>query len=71
MRLRANKSWPFEALPPSDWSTQKPTYSQANPALIRAAVSRAQRRPSGNWFAFAASFGHVVPPPFEGCALPV
>jgi hypothetical protein len=55
MRLRATKSWPFEALPPSDWSTQKPTYTEANPALIRAAVSRAQRRPSGNWFAFAAS----------------
>ncbi|MGB1226009.1 MAG: DUF5914 domain-containing protein [Mycobacterium sp.] len=55
LRLRAAKSWPFERLPASDWSTQKPTYAEANPALIQAALSRAQRRPSGNWFAFAAS----------------
>lgn len=55
LRLRAAKAWPFEILPPSDWSTQKPTYSEANPAVIRAALSRAQRRPGGNWFAFAAS----------------
>ena len=55
LRLRAAKAWPFETLPSSDWSAQKPTYAEANPALIRAAVARAQRRPSGNWFAFAAS----------------
>ncbi|MCH9643075.1 MAG: Rieske (2Fe-2S) protein [Actinomycetia bacterium] len=51
----AAKSWPFERLPASDWSTQKPTYAEANPAVIQAALARAQRRPSGNWFAFAAS----------------
>lgn len=55
LRFRASKAWPFETLPPLDWSAQKPTYAEANPALIRAALSRAQGRPGGNWFAFAAS----------------
>lgn len=55
LRSSAAKSWPFVILPSSDWSQQRPTYAEANPAVIRAAVERAQRRPSGNWFAFAAS----------------
>jgi len=38
-----------------NWSAQEPTYRDADPAVIRAAVARAQRRPSGNWFVFAAS----------------
>ncbi|MGD9618534.1 MAG: DUF5914 domain-containing protein [Mycolicibacterium sp.] len=55
LRQRAAKAWPFELLPPSDWSAQRPTYADADPALIQAALSRAQRRPDGNWFVFAAS----------------
>lgn len=55
LRVSAAKAWPFVSIPRSDWSKQKPTYAEANPALIRAAAERARRRPSGNWFAFAAS----------------
>lgn len=55
LRERAAKAWPFQTLAPSDWSAQAPTYADANPAVIGAALSRAQRRPSGNWFPFAAS----------------
>lgn len=55
LRQRAAKAWPFELLPPTDWSAQRPTYADANPVLIDAALSRARRRPGGNWFVFAAS----------------
>ena len=55
LRVKAAKAWPFQTLPPMDWSTQAPTYADANPAVIRSALTRAQRRPSGNWYAFAAS----------------
>lgn len=55
--LRANvaKSWPFTTLPPLDWSAQTPTFADADPRIISSALARAQRRPSGNWFPFAAS----------------
>ena len=55
LRLKAAKAWPFQTLSPTEWSTQAPTYADANPAVIRSALTRAQRRPSGNWYAFAAS----------------
>lgn len=55
LRARAAKAWPFQTLPPLDWSRQAPTYADANPAVIRSALTRAQRRPSGNWYAFASS----------------
>ncbi len=55
LRVKAAKAWPFHTLPPIDWSTQKPTYGDANPAVIRSALARAQRRAGGNWYAFAAS----------------
>jgi|SRR5271166_2078495 len=55
LRVKAAKAWPFQTLPPIDWSTQKPTYGEANPAVIRSALARAQRRTGGNWYAFAAS----------------
>jgi Rieske [2Fe-2S] domain len=54
LRHRAVKAWPFQTLPTLDWSAQGPTYRQADPGVIRAAVARAQCRPSGNWFALAA-----------------
>ncbi|MFL6051735.1 MAG: DUF5914 domain-containing protein [Actinoallomurus sp.] len=37
------------------WAEQEPTVGQADPATIGAALKRAQARPSGNWFAVAAS----------------
>jgi hypothetical protein len=52
---RMPKEIPLDVIPKVDWSSQKPTYQQAEPAVIDAALSRAIRRPSGNWFVFAAS----------------
>ncbi|WP_407662379.1 DUF5914 domain-containing protein [Mycolicibacterium palauense] len=59
-RIRAGvaaplRGLPFRRLPPTDWSAQAPTYAEASPALIASALTRAQRRPSGNWYVFAAS----------------
>jgi nitrite reductase/ring-hydroxylating ferredoxin subunit len=45
----------FQLLPRTAWSGQRPTYDDAKPSLIHAALRRSQRRPSGNWYAFAAS----------------
>ncbi|MDX1888896.1 DUF5914 domain-containing protein [Mycolicibacterium sp. 050158] len=55
IRAKAAKAWPFTVLPREDWAAQKPSYGQANPAVIRAALERAQRRPTGNWYPFAES----------------
>ena len=52
---RMPKDSPMKVLPKIDWAEQKPTYQQAEPTLIDAALQRAHARPSGNWFAFAAS----------------
>jgi len=50
------------------WVQQEPTWREAKPALIEAALQRAKVRPSGNWYVLAASdevrtdrpFGRVV-----------
>ncbi|MFI9007881.1 DUF5914 domain-containing protein [Actinosynnema sp. NPDC053489] len=42
------------------WSQQEPTWRDAKPALIEAALKRATARPSGNWFVVGAS-RDVVP----------
>jgi hypothetical protein len=47
--------WPLRPVPRLRWSAQTPTVRQADPALITAALKRAQVRPSGNWFVVAAS----------------
>jgi hypothetical protein len=49
------KASPFKVLPREQWASQRPTYKDAEPAIIDAALKRSQRRPSGNWYAFAAS----------------
>jgi nitrite reductase/ring-hydroxylating ferredoxin subunit len=46
---------PLQKVPHSRWSQQAATVEQADPAVITAALKRAQARPSGNWFAVAAS----------------
>ena len=46
---------PFTVLPREQWASQRPTYKDAEPAIIDAALARSQRRPSGNWYVFAAS----------------
>ena len=55
LRARLAKTFPFELLPRSAWSRQRPTYEDAQPALIDAALRRSQARPSGNWYVVAAS----------------
>lgn len=53
--MRWPKSSPIQILPRADWATQRPTYRDAEPTIIEAALARSQRRPSGNWYVFAAS----------------
>lgn len=52
---RLPKDLPLQILPKMEWAGQTPTYRDAEPAVIDAALARALRRPSGNWFVFAAS----------------
>lgn len=49
------QNWPLRPVPAAGWARQQPTCADARPALIDAAVKRAQARPSGNWFVLAAS----------------
>lgn len=55
MRRRWPKDWPLQPIPPGTWAGQRPTYRDAAPAIIKAALERSQRRPTGNWYTFAAS----------------
>ncbi|HJQ45926.1 MAG TPA: DUF5914 domain-containing protein [Amycolatopsis sp.] len=48
----AEQRWPIRRVART---VPRPTFAQASPELIEAAVKRAEARPSGNWFAFAAS----------------
>jgi len=52
---KMSKASGLKILPPSSWAGQRPTYRDAKPAVIRSALTRSQRRPSGNWYTFAAS----------------
>ncbi|MEB4208879.1 DUF5914 domain-containing protein [Mycobacterium sp. 94-17] len=49
------KGWPLQVIPRMSWADQRPTYRDAQPAIIEAALQRSQRKPTGNWYAFAAS----------------
>lgn len=59
---------PLRLLRRPDWAAQVPTWTEAKPGLIRAALGRALARPSGGWFVLAGSrevrpgraFGRVV-----------
>ena len=53
--MRRPKNVALQLLPSIRWAEQRPTYRDAEPAIIDAALQRSQRRRSGNWFAFAAS----------------
>lgn len=50
-------SWnlPVRQLRAPAWADQEGTWRAARPAIIQAALRRAQARPSGNWYVFAAS----------------
>lgn len=52
---RLPKTVPLQVLSSTQWAHQRPTYHDAQPAIIDAALDRAQRHPSGNWYVFAAS----------------
>ncbi len=54
-RWRWPKNPPLQVIPRMSWAAQRPTYREADPAIIESALKRAQRRPTGNWYAFAAS----------------
>ncbi|HEY7278120.1 MAG TPA: DUF5914 domain-containing protein [Trebonia sp.] len=54
-RREPRPRWPLRPLRDAPWARQQPTYTGAEPRLIAAAVQRAQRRPSGNWFVLGAS----------------
>jgi len=49
------KDWPLAVIPRTTWPAQRPTYRDAEPAIIDAALERSQRKPTGNWYAFAPS----------------
>ncbi len=49
------KNCPLQVVPPQAWAAQRPTYRDAQPSIINAALRRSQQRPTGNWFVFAAS----------------
>lgn len=59
MGERLRRRWPKEApvgiIPRVSWARQQPTYRDAQPGIIHAALDRAQRQPTGNWYAFASS----------------
>ena len=55
IRRRWPKDWPLQPIPPGAWTGQRPTYRDASPAIINRALDRSQGRPTGNWYAFAAS----------------
>jgi nitrite reductase/ring-hydroxylating ferredoxin subunit len=55
LRRRWPKDWPVSVIPRVAWAQQRPTYRDARPAIINAALDRARARPTGNWYVFAAS----------------
>lgn len=55
LRSRLSKTVPFDLLPALSWPAQRPTYRDAVPAVIDAALRRSQQRPSGNWYVLGAS----------------
>jgi hypothetical protein len=46
---------PLRRLRRPAWANQEPSWTDAKPGLIRAALGRASARPSGGWFVMAAS----------------
>jgi hypothetical protein len=49
------RAGPLRRIPRTRWAYQEPTYRQAAPALIEAALAQAQGMPTGNWFVLCAS----------------
>ncbi|MDV3127156.1 DUF5914 domain-containing protein [Mycobacterium sp. 21AC1] len=66
LRAKLAKAWPFQTLPPLHWAGQRPTHADASPAVIRSALQRSARRPSGNWYVLGASRAVTARKPFAG-----
>ena len=66
--IESHRNIPLHVLRRPDWVDQQPTWREAKPGIIRAALGRAQARPSGGWFVLAGSreirpgraFGRVI-----------
>jgi hypothetical protein len=54
-RLFPRRGLPLRRARPADWAAQDPTWREAAPAVIGAALKRAAARPSGNWYVLGAS----------------
>ncbi|MFD7958307.1 DUF5914 domain-containing protein [Streptomyces ardesiacus] len=50
------------------WERQRPTWREARPAVVAAALRRAGARPSGNWYVLGASTGVRPTRPLSGTA---
>jgi hypothetical protein len=55
MSVMVSDRVPLRWLAAWNWSAQQPTWRQARPSVIEAALKRAQARPAGNWFVLGAS----------------
>jgi phenylpropionate dioxygenase-like ring-hydroxylating dioxygenase large terminal subunit len=55
---------PLRRLSGERWEAMEPTWRDAKPGIIHAALERAKARPSGNWFVVAASRDIVSGTPF-------
>ncbi|WP_063127841.1 Rieske (2Fe-2S) protein [Nocardia fusca] len=55
LRFTGKPDIPFRRSTGGKWWRQQPTFPDADPALIDAALNWSQQLPSGNWYAFAAS----------------
>jgi len=64
LRRRWPKDWPVGVIPRVSWTHQRPTYRDAQPAIINAALDRARRRPTGNWYVLAATRDVRIGRPF-------
>ena len=68
LRSRIAARWPkdipLQIIPKEDWANQQPTFQDAQPRLIESALHRAEQRPSGNWYVFAASTDVRTDEPF-------
>ncbi|WP_329018843.1 DUF5914 domain-containing protein [Streptomyces sp. NBC_00690] len=61
---RTGRSFPLRTGARTPWEQQEPTWRQAKPALIDAALKRATTRPSGNWYVIGASRDITADRPF-------
>lgn len=52
-KARVSENSPVRLLPRTPWAGQRPTYRDADPAVISSALARSQARRSGNWYPFA------------------